>query len=194
MIDECIVFSRSGSVLWKRTLSKLSGNPVNSLIQNVLLEDRSGDKQYIQDTYALKWRFENKLDFVCVVIYQKVLQLSYIDELLDRVKQTLILNHVDAIQSCDWIDLDEAFASILKAVETKALKQQPKALTQKSQTTSPEKDIAGTSTGKEKETSEPEKVPLVSKSKGRVMRTGRKKVKGKAAKAASETEGRSDRF
>lgn len=87
MIDQFVVFTKTGTVLWSRTLCKLSGDPVDTLITRVLMEDRAGERSFISDAYAMQWVFENKLDLVFVVVYQKILQLLYIEELLDIVKK-----------------------------------------------------------------------------------------------------------
>lgn len=90
MIDHFVVFTKTGTVLWSRTLCKLSGDPVDTLINRVLMEDRAGERSFISDAYAMQWVFENKLDLVFVVVYQKILQLLYIEELLDIVKRVRI--------------------------------------------------------------------------------------------------------
>lgn len=87
MIDHFVIFSKTGTVLWSRTLCKLSGDPVDTLINRVLMEDRSGEKKFVDAAYAMQWVFENKLDLVFVVVYQKILQLLYLDELLEGVKK-----------------------------------------------------------------------------------------------------------
>jgi signal recognition particle receptor subunit alpha len=89
MIDHFVVFSRSGTVLWSRTLCKLNGDPVDTLINRILMEDRSGERKFINDAYSMQWVFENKLDLVFVVVYQKILQLLYIEELLESVKKVV---------------------------------------------------------------------------------------------------------
>lgn len=87
MIDHFVIFSKTGTVLWSRTLCKLGGDPIDTLINRVLMEDRSGEKKFVDAAYAMQWVFENKLDLVFVVVYQKILQLLYLDELLESVKK-----------------------------------------------------------------------------------------------------------
>ncbi len=87
MLDQCIIFTKSGLVLWETTLAKLRGNPVEKLIHSVLMGDRVGDKQFTVDTYTLKWCLDNKLDFVILIVHQKILTLTYVDELLEKVKK-----------------------------------------------------------------------------------------------------------
>ena len=84
MIDQFIIFTKTGTVLWNKTFSEIQGNPINELIQKVLLEDRTAETQTSIGPYCLKWLFDNNLDLVLVLMYQKILQLSYGDELLKK--------------------------------------------------------------------------------------------------------------
>ncbi|CAM9860817.1 unnamed protein product, partial [Phaeothamnion confervicola] len=87
MLDQVCIFDKSGVVLWSKTMSKLKGSPVNDLIKSVLLEERGGSASVTTDWYKLQWTLANELDFVVVVVYQKMLQLAYVDELLTRIKR-----------------------------------------------------------------------------------------------------------
>lgn len=79
-------------MLWSKTFSPAlnstdaSANPVNSLIKQAFLEQRTADQKFDKDGYTLRWTFANELDLTFVVVYQRILQLSYIDELLDTVR------------------------------------------------------------------------------------------------------------
>ncbi|KAI3479483.1 hypothetical protein L1887_58441 [Cichorium endivia] len=44
------------------------------------------DHKFDKDGYTLRWTFANELDLTFVVVYQRILQLSYIEELLDTVR------------------------------------------------------------------------------------------------------------
>jgi hypothetical protein len=39
MIDEFCIFNKGGAVLWSRQLNPPKGNPIDSLIQHVLMEE-----------------------------------------------------------------------------------------------------------------------------------------------------------
>ena len=86
MLDLVSVFSKSGAVLWQCSWATLKGDPVNSAIHQVLLEDRAGALDQWQDAnYTVKWSVDNEMDIVAVAVYQRVLVLGYVDELLTRV-------------------------------------------------------------------------------------------------------------
>lgn len=55
---------------------------MHALVSTVLLEEKGGDRQHVIDSYALQWTFVNELDLVFVVVYQRTLQLLYVNELL----------------------------------------------------------------------------------------------------------------
>jgi hypothetical protein len=87
MIDFFSIFTTTGLVLWSKTFCEIVGKPINNLIKNVILAEKTNEKQYIDDQYILKWCFNNDLGIVFVVGYQRILQLSYIDDLLASVKR-----------------------------------------------------------------------------------------------------------
>lgn len=67
MLDLFTILTKGGLVLWSKTFSPLFGSPVDSLIKNVLIEERAGSDTFYQDNYALKWTFANEVDLVFVV-------------------------------------------------------------------------------------------------------------------------------
>ena len=88
-------------------LAASSTSPVNSLIREVLIEGRTAENNYEKDGYAIKWTFVNDLELIFVVggfdvsnsslepnslqvAYQRILQLTYPEELLNALK-TLFL-------------------------------------------------------------------------------------------------------
>ena len=84
MIDSITVFTKAGIKLWSYNLVKIKGDPIDTLIKTVLLEERSGETHYQIGDYKMKWLIRNELDMVFVVLYpmQDVLQMSYLDSLL----------------------------------------------------------------------------------------------------------------
>lgn len=87
MLDLFTIFSKGGIVLWcfqdaaqGLTLS------VNSLIKNVILQDRGGLESFTHEALTMKYRLDNEFELVFVVAYQKFLQLSYVDKLLNDIQ------------------------------------------------------------------------------------------------------------
>ncbi|KAF9415905.1 hypothetical protein BGZ94_010355 [Podila epigama] len=83
MLDFFFIATRGGLVLWSKAYGPSQQSPINSLIQEVLIEERSGTQVYYKDNYALKWTFVNDLDLIFIAVYPKSLSLSYIDTLLE---------------------------------------------------------------------------------------------------------------
>lgn len=91
-MEELLIFTRGGLILWSscRALggaALLKGSPIDALIRSCLLEERSGDAGFTQDAYALKWTFNNDLGLVFVAVYQRMLHLLYVDDLLAAVRR-----------------------------------------------------------------------------------------------------------
>ena len=107
MLDEFVIFSRKGLVIWKKTDSRVKGDPVDDLIRTVLLEERAGKSFHTVQNYALKWALDNKRQLVYVAIYQKSLPLAYVDELLARVPKAFVAYLEDGGGSSAWAEIEE---------------------------------------------------------------------------------------
>ncbi|GLB35120.1 putative signal recognition particle, alpha subunit, N-terminal [Lyophyllum shimeji] len=97
MLDHCSISHKGGLVLWSRSftpdaahLASSSASPVNSLIREALIEGRTTEEQYEKDGYAVKWTFVNDLELIFVVAYQRILQLTYVNDLLAALKTLFI--------------------------------------------------------------------------------------------------------
>ncbi|KAL5066188.1 hypothetical protein RYX36_027925 [Vicia faba] len=93
MLEQLLIFTRGGLILWscKELGNALKGSPIDTLIRSCLLEERSGAASYNYDapgaSYSLKWIFHNDLGLVFVAVYQRILHLLYVDDLLAAVKR-----------------------------------------------------------------------------------------------------------
>jgi len=90
MLDGFFIFTKGGLVLWSYQFVKIRGDPVTDLIQNVLIEERVGETFTSFDPYNVKWALRNELGLFFVVIYQGILQMSYLDHLLNSVATDFI--------------------------------------------------------------------------------------------------------
>ena len=86
-----------GLVLWSRSftpdasyLASSSSSPVNSLIREALIQGRTTDDKYEKDGYAVKSTFVNDLELIFVVAYQRILQLTYVDDLMAAMKALFV--------------------------------------------------------------------------------------------------------
>ncbi|KMT09121.1 hypothetical protein BVRB_6g132280 [Beta vulgaris subsp. vulgaris] len=93
MLEQLLIFTRGGLILWtcNELSNALKGSPIDTLIRSCLLEERSGLASYNYDapgaSYTLRWTFHNELGLVFVAVYQKILHLLYVDDLLSMVKR-----------------------------------------------------------------------------------------------------------
>ncbi|XP_043229344.1 signal recognition particle receptor subunit alpha-like isoform X1 [Amphibalanus amphitrite] len=88
MLDFFVIFTKGGIVLWCFEGTKdLFAPSVNALVKSVLLQERTGISSFTDASWTLKYRLDNEFDLVFVVGFQKILQLSYVDKLLDDVQR-----------------------------------------------------------------------------------------------------------
>ena len=74
MLDAFEIITTSGVVLWSRSNAPVGATPVNSLINDVLIEEKvrptsqgSGSPTYKYERYTLKWTLVKDLGLIFVV-------------------------------------------------------------------------------------------------------------------------------
>jgi len=136
MLDHVSIFSKRGVVLWSKSWAKLKPvrgeDPVHVLVKDVLLEDKGGaSRSATLDNYILRWTMVNELELVIVVVYQRLLQLLYIDDLLEGVKRRLLDNfssEARAVQGAAFpLPFDDHFDRCFKQASKQAAKKADKA-------------------------------------------------------------------
>lgn len=124
MLEQLLIFTRGGLILWtcKELGNALRGSPIDTLIRSCLLEERSGAASYNYDvagaSYTLKWTFHNELGLVFVAVYQKILHLLYVDDLLAMVKREF--SEIYDPKRMAYDDFDETFRQLRKEAEARA--------------------------------------------------------------------------
>ncbi|KAJ7530921.1 hypothetical protein O6H91_14G024900 [Diphasiastrum complanatum] len=124
MLEQLLIFTRGGLVLWtcRELGNALKGSPIDALIRSCLLEERAGDEAFQYDApgaaYTLKWTFHNECGLVFVAVYQRILHLLYVDELLNMVKREF--SGVYNPKRTSYYDFDDTFRQLSKAAEARA--------------------------------------------------------------------------
>lgn len=124
MLEQLLIFTRGGLILWtcKELGNALRGSPIDTLIRSCLLEERSGAVSYNYDapgaSYTLKWTFHNELGLVFVAVYQRILHLLYVDDLLSMVKQEF--SKVYDPKRTSYNDFDDIFQQLKTEAEARA--------------------------------------------------------------------------
>lgn len=127
MIDDFIIFERGGSVLWRRTFVRLRGDPIATLIREVLLEDRASDAELSTATYGVRWSLSNEHRLVIAVVFQRLLPPAYAGELLESVKGSFTEAFGAALAAgegddADFSAFDTTFDDLLHAAEQSSLR------------------------------------------------------------------------
>ncbi|KAH7569222.1 hypothetical protein ACOSP7_012532 [Xanthoceras sorbifolium] len=123
MLEQLLIFTRGGLILWscKELGNALKGSPIDTLIRSCLLEERSGAASYNYDApgaaYTLKWTFHNELGLVFVAVYQRILHLLYVDDLLAMMKRSF--SEIYDPKRTVYNDFDETFRQIRMEAEAR---------------------------------------------------------------------------
>ncbi|PNS14006.1 Signal recognition particle receptor subunit alpha [Sphaceloma murrayae] len=132
MLDSFEILTTSGVVLWSKSYVPVSSNIINSLINDVFIEERHPTKTISSDTpssrnppykkekYTLKFTTAKDIGLIFVAVYQSLLSLSWVDQLLDVVRQLFVKEFSTALKKPNKSTQDYAsFTPTFDALVTK---------------------------------------------------------------------------
>ncbi|XP_049851205.1 signal recognition particle receptor subunit alpha-like [Schistocerca gregaria] len=92
MLENFLIFSKGGVVIYECAFAVVEGNPVNELIDRVLIEGQLDQDSYSNSRYVLYWKLLNEYDLILVAVCLKLLQKSihYAKELLEEVASEVL--------------------------------------------------------------------------------------------------------
>lgn len=65
------------------------------------MQERSSEKEYARDGYSVRWTFANELGLIFVAVYQKILELTWVEDLLTAVKRLFVKMYADNLKRGD---------------------------------------------------------------------------------------------
>ncbi|KAK3640777.1 hypothetical protein LTR56_011654 [Elasticomyces elasticus] len=138
MLDAFEILSTSGIVLWRRHYAPLASNVIDSLVRDVFIEEKQkpagGDTpSYKKDRYTLRWTTAKDVGLVFVAVYQSLLHLSWVENLLTAVKGLFLKSygpelkngHTLRISTAQW---DQTFDALVSRLDTGSTRRQSDAL------------------------------------------------------------------
>ncbi|QIX01058.1 hypothetical protein AMS68_006575 [Peltaster fructicola] len=97
MLDDFSIITTSGIVLWRKTYAPVPPNIINSLINDVFIEERqkpgsenTTNAPYRKEKYTLRWTAAKDVGLVFVAVYQSLLNLTWVDNLLIAAKALFV--------------------------------------------------------------------------------------------------------
>lgn len=119
MLDAFEILTTSGVVVWSKTYAPVGNNVINSLINDVFIEERgssiakSGDDgqaarnaPFKKDKYTLKYTTAKDLGLIFVAVYQSILHLSWVDNLLDVTRALFIKQFAKDVKKANTSRID----------------------------------------------------------------------------------------
>ncbi|KAJ5248852.1 Signal recognition particle receptor subunit alpha [Penicillium chermesinum] len=93
MLEAFEILTTSGVVLWSRSYAPVGSHVINSLINDVFIEEKAAPQQsssgasptYKKEKYTLKWKRAKEFNLIFVAVYQSLLHLGWIDKLLENI-------------------------------------------------------------------------------------------------------------
>ncbi|KAJ2032515.1 hypothetical protein IWW57_000182 [Coemansia sp. S610] len=135
MLDQFTIATKGGIVLWSKAYAPITHRPVDLLVQDVLIQstrlDSTSSNKYHTGTYSLQWGFANELNVIFIAVYQKILQLPYLEDLLRHVKNHFVARFQQELKmlvdpECttfpDFSEFELEFEKVWRAVEDRETK------------------------------------------------------------------------
>ncbi|KAK8166324.1 signal recognition particle, alpha subunit, N-terminal-domain-containing protein [Phyllosticta citrichinensis] len=118
MLDSFEIISTTGVVLWSKKYANVSAKAIDSLIRDVFIEERNVASDdplaaqkpaYRKDGYTLKWTTAKDFGLIFVAVYQSLVQLTWIDKLLDNVRTLFTELYKDQLKKRNTCVIDCPF-------------------------------------------------------------------------------------
>lgn len=134
MLDAFEIVSTSGIVLWRRHYAPgLSPTLINNLINDVFIEERLKDKDKDRETYrsekhTLRFTTAKDVGLIFVAVYQSLLHLSWVENLLAAVRALFVKQYGAALSQAtparvDTRDFDQTFDALVRKLDTGSTRQ-----------------------------------------------------------------------
>ena len=112
-------------MLWSFKISDVDDGVFDSLVRNVLLEEKSGVSSYSVDLMNVKWKQANDLGLIFAIAYQGIVNMNYLETLLEQL-QTTVSSQLDPSNLSDLSEVKVDFR-LLSSKSEKLAKSQKKA-------------------------------------------------------------------
>lgn len=129
MLDSLEILTTSGIVLWSRHNAPVNASIINSLISDVFIEERLPSNKsanalntFKREKKTVKWTILKELGIIFVAVYQHLLHLSWVDDLLEVVRDVFVKDYRASIEvaeagSIDCSDFDRTYDAILAKLD-----------------------------------------------------------------------------
>ncbi|WFD34565.1 hypothetical protein MCUN1_001406 [Malassezia cuniculi] len=101
MLDLFAVLAKSGAVLWLKafTPAVANGDIVNRVVCTAFLEERTARQRVDIDGYTVRWTSANDLELTFIAVHQRILQLTYVDDLLVTVRDAFVKRNSEFLRA-----------------------------------------------------------------------------------------------
>ncbi|WFD41331.1 uncharacterized protein MJAP1_004328 [Malassezia japonica] len=88
MLDLFVILSKTGCILWSKAFTPSASNSdiVNRVVRTTFLEERTAQARVDIDGCTVRWTLSNPLELTFIAVYQRILQLTYVETLLESVQ------------------------------------------------------------------------------------------------------------
>ena len=112
-VTKVVIFGKGGRVVWSSNAKALKGEPLNRLVQTVLLEEKGQKQSCAIDSYRVEWRLVNEADVVIACLTEASYDFLAGD-LLEATKKAYLQEREGGMEH-----FSERFSNVEKELEGK---------------------------------------------------------------------------
>ena len=209
--------SSAGAILWSKDFTTLAhgSNVLQRIVKHTFLEERTASSRADIDGSTVRWIMSNELELTFLAIHQRILQLTYVDALLQSVKERFTARFKDVLKTLpsfsapretlssfasSFASWDAEFLQLVRQHESNNAKMKRDRLAGVLPSETPQKDVSdvsGSATSPttvtlENSTSERSKTEPLKGTKAAMSAGGRRVVSGKMKKSKGATVAQAD--
>ncbi|KAJ5737047.1 Signal recognition particle receptor subunit alpha [Penicillium malachiteum] len=107
MLEAFEILTTSGVVLWSKSYAPVGSHVINSLINDVFIEEKvvpqsitvtGASPVFKKEKYTLKWKQVKEFNLIFVAVYQSLLHLGWIDKLLENISTIFLDVYKDQLK------------------------------------------------------------------------------------------------
>ncbi|PVU89958.1 hypothetical protein BB559_004844 [Furculomyces boomerangus] len=104
MLDYFVIATQGGIILWSKAFVTIPDLPISKLINSLIETTSIENQRFSYNSYQMNWAVSNELGLIFIAVYQKILQLTYIDDLVYSVKKKFVGDYKTLLVNKDFFD------------------------------------------------------------------------------------------
>ena len=119
-MDEIRIITKGGIILCKKNYSPLRGEPINQMIKEYILADRTGENKAIIGNYLIRWLTDNETSTIAICCHSKTIKIDYCETYLNELMKSFKEHYLPEKTIKDKQEIETMIENLLKSCQQEA--------------------------------------------------------------------------